>query len=163
MLLFLRLLLAFRDSRSQPAPLALPFRSTRAYPPTCLRLLPLRLSTLVRRAPHPPERRDADVLVLDSFRAVTGANRGIGLALTSTLARRPGTLVFATARQPAKADDLNALAKELGNVEVVQYEGPDAEQTKALADVIEKKAGKVDVVFANAGARTLPLSFLELR
>ncbi|GJN90881.1 hypothetical protein Rhopal_003895-T1 [Rhodotorula paludigena] len=82
---------------------------------------------------------------------VTGANRGIGLALTSILARRPGTLVFATARQPAKADELNGLAKELGNIEVVQYEGPDAEQTKALADVVEKKAGKVDVVFANAG------------
>ncbi|GAA6003673.1 uncharacterized protein JCM10292_000680 [Rhodotorula paludigena] len=81
---------------------------------------------------------------------VTGANRGIGLSISTILARRESTLVFATAREPAKADALNALAKETGRVEVVKYESANEEDTKSLAQVIEEKAGKVDVVIANA-------------
>ncbi|GJN90827.1 hypothetical protein Rhopal_003841-T1 [Rhodotorula paludigena] len=85
---------------------------------------------------------------------ITGANRGIGLSIATVLARRENALVFATARQPAKAEALNALAKETGRVEVVKYESANEEDTKSLAQVIEDKAGKVDVVIANAGVQT---------
>ncbi|GJN90886.1 hypothetical protein Rhopal_003900-T1 [Rhodotorula paludigena] len=92
---------------------------------------------------------------------VTGANRGIGLSIATILARRENTLVFAAARQPAKADALNALAKETGRVEVVKYESANEEDTKLLAQVIEEKAGKVDVVIANAGVQTGCYSILK--
>lgn len=84
--------------------------------------------------------------------AVTGAGRGIGLGLTSTLAARPDVLVFAGARAPEKADALNALAKETGRVVVVKIDATSDEDHKAAAELVKEKAGRVDVVIANAGA-----------
>ncbi|GAA6003676.1 uncharacterized protein JCM10292_000681 [Rhodotorula paludigena] len=85
---------------------------------------------------------------------VTGANRGIGLAIAATLAEREHALVFAAVRDPAKADALKALAKETGRIELLQYESPSEDSAKALAQAIEEKAGKVDVVISNAGTQT---------
>ncbi|GAA6039165.1 hypothetical protein JCM8097_000446 [Rhodosporidiobolus ruineniae] len=82
---------------------------------------------------------------------VTGANRGIGFGLVSKLAERPDVLIFATARQPEKATELNKLAEEKGNVVVVKLKVDSEEDAKAAAKVVEEKAGKVDVVIANAG------------
>ncbi|GAA6040950.1 hypothetical protein JCM8097_003204 [Rhodosporidiobolus ruineniae] len=82
---------------------------------------------------------------------ISGANRGIGFEIVKQLASRPDTLVFAGARDPSKADALNTLAKEKGNVEVVKLSSTSEEEAAAVAKAIEEKAGKVDVVFANAG------------
>ncbi|TNY23175.1 hypothetical protein DMC30DRAFT_444565 [Rhodotorula diobovata] len=82
---------------------------------------------------------------------ITGAGRGIGLGLTSTLAARPDVLVFAGARAPEKADALNALAKETGRVVVVKIDTTSDEDHKAAAELVKEKAGRVDVVIANAG------------
>lgn len=80
---------------------------------------------------------------------VTGANRGIGLELTRQYAAR-GWKVIGTARAPAEAKELNALAAASdGRVVVESLDVMDLEAIDALA---QKYAGKpVDILFNNAG------------
>ncbi|BGP36385.1 hypothetical protein JCM10449v2_000286 [Rhodotorula kratochvilovae] len=101
---------------------------------------------------------------------ISGASRGIGLALTTIFAKRPDTLVFAGARTPEKADALNALAKETqGRVVVVKLDALSDEDHAAAAQLVKEKAGKVDIVIANAGiaegiapiAEATPSAFLR--
>ena len=66
------------------------------------------------------------------------------------LAQQPDTKIFATARDPAKADALNALAKEKGNVVVVQWRADVFEDAKAVGEAV-KAQGVLDVFIANAG------------
>ncbi|KAL1702815.1 hypothetical protein EV121DRAFT_292959 [Schizophyllum commune] len=74
---------------------------------------------------------------------VSGATRGIGLAFVTLLAERPNTIVFAGARDPANASDLQALAaKHPDNVFLVELKASDVE--------IRQKTGRLDVVIANA-------------
>ncbi|GAA6021589.1 hypothetical protein JCM10207_005076 [Rhodosporidiobolus poonsookiae] len=82
---------------------------------------------------------------------ISGANRGIGFGLVKSLASRPNVLIFATARNPSKADALNSLAKETGNIEVVKLESVSEEDAHAAAKLVEEKVGRVDVLIANAG------------
>ncbi|GAA5823371.1 hypothetical protein JCM3770_006843 [Rhodotorula araucariae] len=83
---------------------------------------------------------------------ISGASRGIGLGLATIFAKRPNTLVFAGARTPEKADALNALAKETqGRLVVVKLDVHSDEDHAAAAKLVKEKAGKVDVVIANAG------------
>ena len=84
---------------------------------------------------------------------ITGANRanGIGFGLTEELAKRPNTLVYATARDAAKADALQQLAKKHSNVRVVQLRVDSDADHQAAAKRVEAEAGRVDVVIANAG------------
>ncbi|GJN90885.1 hypothetical protein Rhopal_003899-T1 [Rhodotorula paludigena] len=62
-------------------------------------------------------------------------------------------VVFAGVRDPSRADALNQLAQKAKNVHVVPYTSPDEISTRRLADLIKEKAGKVDVVIANAGTQ----------
>lgn len=80
---------------------------------------------------------------------VTGANRGIGLALARQYADR-GWQVIGTARRPAEATDLNALvARSDGRVTVEALDVTDLAAIDALA---AKYAGRpIDVLFNNAG------------
>ncbi|BGP20137.1 hypothetical protein JCM10213_000778 [Rhodosporidiobolus nylandii] len=82
---------------------------------------------------------------------ISGANRGIGFGLVTSLSKRSDVLIFATARDPSKADALNALAREKGNIVVVKLESASEEDAKAAYKVVEEKAGKIDVLIANAG------------
>jgi len=82
---------------------------------------------------------------------ITGANRGIGYGLTERLAARPDTLVFATARDPSKADKLQQLAKQHSNLRVVKLSVDSDEDHATAAMQVEAEAGRVDVVIANAG------------
>ncbi|GAA6008409.1 hypothetical protein JCM10207_000116 [Rhodosporidiobolus poonsookiae] len=82
---------------------------------------------------------------------VTGANRGIGFGLVKALSARPDVLIFATARNPSKAADLNALAEEKGNIEVLQLEAASEEDARVAAQLVREKAGRIDVLIANAG------------
>ncbi|BGP36384.1 hypothetical protein JCM10449v2_000285 [Rhodotorula kratochvilovae] len=83
---------------------------------------------------------------------ISGASRGIGLGLATIFAKRPDTLVFAGARTPEKADALNTLAKETqGRVVVVKLDALSDEDHAAAAQLVKEKAGKVDIVIANAG------------
>ncbi len=79
---------------------------------------------------------------------VTGANRGIGLEFVRQYAAR-GAQVIATARDPAKATELNALAAANPRIHVERLDVTDGAQVDALA---AKYAGKpIDVLINNAG------------
>ncbi|KZT54353.1 NAD(P)-binding protein [Calocera cornea HHB12733] len=83
---------------------------------------------------------------------VSGANRGIGLGLVTSLAARDNVVVFAGARNPASASDLKALeTKYPGKVHTVKLTSADVADNTAAAEEIKKVAGKLDVVIANAG------------
>ncbi|KAI4523669.1 NAD(P)-binding protein [Schizophyllum commune Loenen D] len=83
---------------------------------------------------------------------VTGANRGIGLAITTQLAARPDAIVFAGARDPDRATDLHALATaNPGRVHILNVISADRANNDAAIEVIRRVAGRLDVVIANAG------------
>jgi NAD(P)-dependent dehydrogenase (short-subunit alcohol dehydrogenase family) len=80
---------------------------------------------------------------------ITGANRGIGLGLAQVYAGR-GDEVWATARKPAEAKELQALAKSSGGrVHVHAVDVQKSDQVKALAAALGE--APVDVVINNAG------------
>ncbi|KII86986.1 hypothetical protein PLICRDRAFT_43688 [Plicaturopsis crispa FD-325 SS-3] len=83
---------------------------------------------------------------------VSGANRGIGLGLVTLLAGRDDVLVFAGARNPDAAESLHALVKQYpGKVRIVKLTSGDKVENEAAAEYIQKTAGHLDVVIANAG------------
>jgi len=93
------------------------------------------------------------VLSLPSFAdaetvLITGSNRGIGLGLTEAYADR-GWRVIATARNPAKADELNTLADKYDNLTVDELDVTDDGEIAALASKYEGTA--IDVLLNNAG------------
>jgi NAD(P)-dependent dehydrogenase (short-subunit alcohol dehydrogenase family) len=77
-----------------------------------------------------------------------GASRGLGLGLAGELARR-GWQVIATARDPAKATELAALAERTGRVEIEKLDMDDVGQLEALATRIAGR--RLDLLFVNAG------------
>jgi NAD(P)-dependent dehydrogenase (short-subunit alcohol dehydrogenase family) len=81
---------------------------------------------------------------------ITGANRGIGLEHARRYAER-GARVWATARAPAEAHDLNAIASaHKDRFEVLAYDAADSDAPGAL----KRRLGDapLDLMFANAGA-----------
>ena len=82
---------------------------------------------------------------------ISGADRGIGLELVKIIASRPNNIVFAGARSPPKASELQKLAANSPNVHIVQLESSSVSDAAAAAKTIEKIAGGLDVVIANAG------------
>jgi norsolorinic acid ketoreductase len=85
--------------------------------------------------------------------AVTGANRGIGLTLVQQLSARPNTVVFAGARSLPSADSqLGELAAKSPKVVIpLVINSANEKDNTAAAEVVKSKAGKVDVLIANAG------------
>ena len=80
---------------------------------------------------------------------VTGANRGIGLELARQYAAR-GWTVIGTARKPAEATELNALAADSkGRVSVEALDVVDFKSIEALAKKLEGRP--IDILFNNAG------------
>src|SRR5579862_3087950 len=91
-----------------------------------------------------PEKTMANVLI-------TGANRGIGLALTRLYAE-DGDTVFAFCRHPQSADRLNALAgHSSGRVRVQAMDVGDEGSIKAAADAVGNLP--IDILINNAGIR----------
>jgi NAD(P)-dependent dehydrogenase (short-subunit alcohol dehydrogenase family) len=88
--------------------------------------------------------------------SVTGANRGVGLALVQDLLEHtPTAVVFAGVRKidSLKAGDkLKDLADKHGDrLILVQLSSTSVEDARDVGKVILDKAGKLDVVIANAG------------
>src|ERR1035437_2231566 len=81
---------------------------------------------------------------------VTGANRGIGLEHTRTFAAR-GMRVFAAARAPVDADELNALAaRHKDKITVFRYDAASFESPALLKAAVGDTP--IDLILANAGA-----------
>lgn len=79
---------------------------------------------------------------------LTGGNRGIGLALTTLYAER-GDTVHVTAREPARAEALQALAKKHSNVHIHALDVTDEKAVRALSATL--KDVKLDWLINNAG------------
>ena len=76
---------------------------------------------------------------------ITGANRGLGLEFSRQFCDA-GWTVFATAREPDKADDLHKLGER---VHVLQLDVTDAASVAAMAKSLEKQP--IDLLINNAG------------
>ncbi len=79
---------------------------------------------------------------------ITGANRGIGLAL-ARLATERGDRVLAAARRPGAALALADLARRNRNVSVLNLDVTDPEEMAAAAAAIED--APIDLLICNAG------------
>jgi NAD(P)-dependent dehydrogenase (short-subunit alcohol dehydrogenase family) len=78
---------------------------------------------------------------------ITGANRGIGLALARMAAER-GDRVLAGARRPGAAEALNELARTRPNVTVLTFDVTDPD---AMNSVAERAESPIDLLICNAG------------
>jgi NAD(P)-dependent dehydrogenase (short-subunit alcohol dehydrogenase family) len=78
---------------------------------------------------------------------ITGANRGIGLALTKIYAQR-GDTVFACCRAPDRAEQLQLLAKNHA-VKIFELEVADDKSVAALAKELSNAV--IDTLINNAG------------
>lgn len=86
---------------------------------------------------------------------VTGAARGIGLAVTQRFLAEGATLVLAD-RDPEVFEQADRLAGEnQGRAAAVEMDVADAASTTAAFDEAERVLGPIDVVVANAGILTL--------
>lgn len=84
---------------------------------------------------------------------VTGANRGIGLELARSAARR-GHRVFAACRHPDRAHLLHALVAENPHVTIVELHVDQAASVEALAQELD--GTPIDVLINNAGTMGPP-------
>ena len=83
---------------------------------------------------------------------ITGGNSGIGLATAKRFVAE-GAYVFITGRREA---ELDAAVKEIGkNVTAVQGDVAKLADLDKLYDLVKRTTGRVDIVFANAGAAEL--------
>jgi NAD(P)-dependent dehydrogenase (short-subunit alcohol dehydrogenase family) len=82
---------------------------------------------------------------------VTGANRGIGLALTRVLVTN-GKAVVAICRKPEKSTELKELAVlHPERLDLVKCDVDHEEELAAAAAATRKRRKKLDVIFNNAG------------
>jgi NAD(P)-dependent dehydrogenase (short-subunit alcohol dehydrogenase family) len=86
---------------------------------------------------------------------ITGGTSGIGLAAAKVFAAE-GAHVFITGR---RLDTLKAALAEIGgNVTGIQADSSDNHDLDRVFDLVGKEAGRIDILFANAGGGTmLPL------
>ncbi|KAJ7133302.1 hypothetical protein C8R44DRAFT_585598, partial [Mycena epipterygia] len=81
---------------------------------------------------------------------VSGANRGLGYGLAATLAARPDAIVFGGARDPA-AQSLKDLAAKHPNFHPIKLTSGDKADNEAAIAEIQKIAGQLNIIIANAG------------
>src|SRR5258708_37913614 len=87
-----------------------------------------------------------------SVAVVTGGSSGIGLA-TAALFVQEGARVFVTGRN---AEELSAVARNLGpSVTAVPGDVTRTGDLDHLYATVERAAGHIDILFANAGAGSL--------
>jgi len=81
---------------------------------------------------------------------VTGASRGIGRAIATTLARQ-GATVVAAARADNAAETAAAITAAGGRAEAVSIDVTDSAALEALPGTIVAKHGRLDILVNNAG------------
>ncbi|KAJ5298017.1 hypothetical protein PENANT_c039G01097 [Penicillium antarcticum] len=84
---------------------------------------------------------------------IIGASRGIGLQLVEkSLAKHPNAVIYATARKPATAIDLQKLHKVHPNrMHILQVDVTDASSIKQLKEAVSQTTSTLDQVIYNAG------------
>jgi NAD(P)-dependent dehydrogenase (short-subunit alcohol dehydrogenase family) len=90
---------------------------------------------------------------------ITGANRGIGLALVQLYVSLDYH-VIATCRHPADANELNHIATTHPAVQVESLDVTDENQIKALADKVNQP---IDILLLNAGIMTKRVHIRDLQ
>jgi len=94
------------------------------------------------------ESADSDAFVA----VVTGASRGLGLGLVTGLLARDNVRVYAGARNPEKAKELNALkAKHGDKLTLLQLDVTDEKSIKTAAEQFAKSSNHLDLLINNAG------------
>ena len=81
---------------------------------------------------------------------ITGSNRGIGLALVKTYLEQGDVQIFATARTPSNAADLQQLA-ESNPITILPLDLDDPDSIARLAQTLQAQTNGLDVLFNNAG------------
>ncbi|KAI6175777.1 C-factor-like [Aphelenchoides bicaudatus] len=85
---------------------------------------------------------------------VTGASRGIGLGIVQHLLKYSDVKrIFAGARTPKEATDLQALAKQNPKIQIVQFDSLDDNSIKSAVKEVESKVGNdgLNLLINNAG------------
>ena len=100
-----------------------------------------------------PSVHDMELDLTGRVAVVTGASKGIGLAITTLLVEE-GVRVFAGARAPS--DELTALG-ETGRVDFVEVDLGTAEGATTLVDAATS-AGRLDILVNNVGTATVRLA-----
>lgn len=90
---------------------------------------------------------------------ITGANRGLGLEFARQYAH-DGWQVLAGCRLPDQASDLQALAHEIGRIDILELDVERADQIAAIARQLDGRP--IDVLINNAGAPGNPARLGEL-
>ncbi len=86
---------------------------------------------------------------------ITGANRGIGLALATAFAQG-GAFVHACCRRPSDATELSALAASTGRVDIHALDVTSDESIQQAAQAIGSEVKQVDLLINNAGVNNQP-------
>ena len=83
---------------------------------------------------------------------ITGSNRGIGLELVRHFLLDDDTRIFATCRNPDRAEQLQDLSKQSGaRLRVLQLDINDASSIEAAAKSVAAQIDGLDVLVNNAG------------
>lgn len=82
---------------------------------------------------------------------ITGANRGIGLAIVKEYLLQGDVHIYATCRNPEKAEALQKLAQEYTSLEIVPLEVTEQQSIKRAFVEISAQTTVLDVVINNAG------------
>ncbi|CAA20369.1 short chain dehydrogenase, unknown specificity [Schizosaccharomyces pombe] len=82
---------------------------------------------------------------------IAGGNRGIGLSLVKELSSREGTTVFASARKPEAATELQEWSKSHPNVKTVELDVTSQQSANEAAQSVAKAVDGIDVLWLNSG------------
>ncbi|XP_034946274.1 C-factor [Chelonus insularis] len=89
---------------------------------------------------------------------ITGCNRGLGLGLVQHLLQLPNPpeKIFATCRDPSKAERLRELAEKSKNIYIIKADLTNLNEYDSLVYVIKEHVGDdgLNVLFNNAGMAT---------
>ncbi|MBD5635398.1 MAG: SDR family oxidoreductase [Candidatus Eremiobacteraeota bacterium] len=92
---------------------------------------------------------------------ITGASRGLGLALVARYAARPESHIFAVAREPDESDELGELVRGSdGRVVAIKADVSEAAAGEAIAAAVGSTV--IDLLINNAGASGGRIGFGEL-
>lgn len=83
---------------------------------------------------------------------ITGSNRGIGLALVRQYLLQDDSLIFATCRHPASADELQALAQaHPERLQIIELDVINQASIEQSLQVVSQQVDGLDMLINNAG------------